>query len=184
MFLGRVFPCYNRAMMIPVKQKTSPRPSHPSRQEISAGIIVFRRTRDGLKYLILYHGHGYWNFPKGKIESEEKSFAAALRETQEETGLLRRDLHIAPNFKAYERFTFRRKGQKVFKVVIFYLAETRNPRVRISKEHQGYAWFTLREGMGMLKKYHDSQRVLEQANQFLGKSEPQEKKERSLPDNV
>ena len=165
-------------MAIPVKPKLGLHPPRPSRQEISAGIIVFRRTHDGLKYLILYHGHGYWNFPKGKIESEEKSFAAALRETQEETGLSRRDLHIAPNFKAYERFTFRHKGQKVFKVVIFYLAETRNPRVRISKEHQGYAWFTLREGTGMLKKYHDSQKVLEQANQFLTKLGQQEKKDR------
>lgn len=167
--------------MIPAKPKTDHR---PARREISAGILVFRRTSEGLKYLILYHGHGYWNFPKGKIESEEKSFETALRETQEETGLAKRDLHIANNFKTYERFTFRRKGQRVFKIVIFYLAETRNPRVRISKEHQGYAWFTFREGMEMLKKYHDSQRVLEQANQFLAKVSQRERRERQTNTNV
>lgn len=136
-------------------------------REISAGIVVLRRTQEGPKYLILYHGHGYWNFPKGKIESEERSFATALRETQEETGLSRGDLRIARNFKAYERFTFRRRGRRIFKIVIFYIAETRNPRVKISKEHQGYAWFTFKEGMGVLKKYRDSQKVLEAAHRFL-----------------
>jgi hypothetical protein len=33
---------------------------------ISAGIIVFRRTPEGIKYLVLYQGRNYWNFPKGK----------------------------------------------------------------------------------------------------------------------
>lgn len=136
-------------------------------REISAGIMVFRRTREGLKYLILYHGHEYWNFPKGKIESEERSFAAALRETYEETGLTRRDLRVVQNFRTHERFSFRRKGRRVFKIVIFYIAETRNPRIRISKEHQGYAWFTFKDGMRMLRKYSDSQKMLESANRFL-----------------
>jgi 8-oxo-dGTP pyrophosphatase MutT (NUDIX family) len=141
------------------------------KREISAGIIVYRRTKDGLKFLILYHGHNYWNFPKGKIESEEKSLGAALRETKEETGLTSRDLRLLNNFRAYERFYFRRTGQPIFKIVIFYLAETRTPRITISKEHEGYGWFRFNEAIGILSKYHDSQRVLRQANDFLhGKS--------------
>lgn len=137
------------------------------KREISAGIIVYRRTNEGLKFLILYHGHNYWNFPKGKIESEEKSLWAALRETREETGLVSRDLRLANNFKAYERFYFRRAGQPIFKIVIFYLAETKNPRIIISKEHEGYGWFKLSEAVRVLSKYHDSQKVLRQANDFL-----------------
>jgi 8-oxo-dGTP pyrophosphatase MutT (NUDIX family) len=89
-----------------------------TKKEISAGIIVYRRTQEGPKFLILYHGHNYWNFPKGKIESEEKSLAAALRETREETGLSGQDLHLVKNFKTYERFYFRRAGQAYFKIVI------------------------------------------------------------------
>ncbi len=144
-------------------------------REISAGIIVYRKTREGLKFLILYHGRNYWNFPKGKIESEiqEKSFPAALREVREETGLSRSDLRFNQYFKTYEKFTFwRRLGNeniKVFKIVIFYLAETKKSVVRVSKEHEGYGWFTYKEAMKILSKYKDTQKILTQANEFLGR---------------
>src|SRR5579872_339760 len=107
----------------------------PTAREISAGIVVFRRTPEGPKFLILYHGGTYWNFPKGHIEKEERDLAAALRETKEEAGLGSRDLRLIQNFKAYERFTFRRNGQNIFKIVIFYLAETKARDIKISDEH-------------------------------------------------
>lgn len=142
-------------------------------REISAGIIIYRKTEDGPKFLILYHRGSYWNFPKGKIDKEEKSFQAAVREVKEETGLSRSDLKFNQYFKVYERFTFwRRLGKqnvKVFKIVIFYLAETKNSIVKISKEHSGYGWFTYREAMKILGKHKDSQRVLTQAYDFLRK---------------
>lgn len=144
-------------------------------REISAGIIIYRKTKEGIKFLLLYHGGGYWNFPKGKIEAEEKSFQAALRETKEETGLSNSELKIDQNFKAYEKFVFWRghgiKKEKVFKVVIFYLAETRQPRIKISYEHNGYGWFTHKEAVKILLKYKDSQRVLAQAKDLLMKPE-------------
>lgn len=146
----------------------------PAAREISAGIVVFRRTQEGPKFLILYHGGNYWNFPKGHIEKEENDLAAALRETKEEAGLSARDLRIVQNFKAYERFTFRRGGQSIFKIVIFYLAETRTREVKISYEHQGYGWFTYREANKILGRYRDSQKVLRQAFDFLrAKQRPQ-----------
>jgi 8-oxo-dGTP pyrophosphatase MutT (NUDIX family) len=160
-------------------------------KEISAGIIIYRKTRTNadpeaeqarygagltrtnaeIKFLILYHGHNYWNFPKGKIESEEKSFQTALREVKEETGLSRNDLKFNEYFKTYEKFVFWRrlgnKNVKVFKIVIFYLAETKKSQIKVSKEHEGYGWFTYREAMKILNKYKDSQRVLAQAYRFL-----------------
>ncbi len=136
-------------------------------REISAGFIIYRRTNEGPKFLLLYHGGGYWNFPKGKIESEEKSFAAALRETREETGLGERDLRVAKNFKTHERFYFRRAGQPTFKMVIFYLAESGTSEVRISKEHNGYGWFLHRDAKKIVSKYKDTVKVLEQAYGFL-----------------
>ncbi|PIV31874.1 hypothetical protein COS33_00915 [Candidatus Wolfebacteria bacterium CG02_land_8_20_14_3_00_37_12] len=154
-------------------------------KEISAGIIIYRKTKEGVKFLLLYHGGGYWNFPKGKIEAEprtetdslvrgkEKSFDAALRETREETGLSKIDLKLNKNFKTYEKFVFwRGRGAlkvKVFKIVIFYLAETKKSWIKISYEHDGYAWFTYKEAINILK-HKDSQRVLMQANEFLNKT--------------
>ena len=154
------------------------------KKEISAGFIVFRRTEEGPKFLLLYHGHNYWNFPKGKIESEEKSLEAAFRETREESGLAKQELRMAQNFKVYQKFSFRRRfdrpgsprltkeqmkeePQNIFKIVIFYLAEARNPRIRISSEHQGYAWFLYPEAIKIMSRYRASQKMLKQAYDYI-----------------
>jgi len=138
-----------------------------TKREISAGFIIYRRTTVGTKFLLLYHGHNYWNFPKGHIESEEGSLEAAFRETQEETGLGKNDLRLMTNFKAQERFFFRKQNQPIFKIVIFYLAETKNRNVKVSEEHQGYAWFLPGEAKKILGKYRDSQKVFKQAYDFI-----------------
>src|SRR3989344_4705919 len=91
---------------------TEKAPVKKFKKEISAGFIVFRRTPEGVKFLLLYHGHNYWNFPKGKIESEERSLEAAFRETKEESGLGRHDLRLMNNFKVYQKFSFRRRSDK------------------------------------------------------------------------
>ncbi len=140
-------------------------------REISAGIVIFRRSGQGPKFLILYHGRGYWNFAKGKIESEEKSWEAAVREIREETGLRLNDLKFKKKFKAYEKFVFNRGKERIFKIVIFYLAEAKRPEVKISHEHEGFGWFTYREALKILGKYRDSQRVLTQANDSIRRGE-------------
>ncbi len=164
------------------------------KREISAGFIVYRRTIEGPKFLILYHGHNYWNFPKGKIESSpakilvhppkfsgtenlggqgktsaggETSLRAAFRETKEETGLGEGDLRMLQNFKAYQKYFFRHAGQPIFKIVIYYLAETRNPLIKISRDHQGYAWFSYPEAMRILQRYRANQKILKQAYDFI-----------------
>jgi bis(5'-nucleosidyl)-tetraphosphatase len=136
-------------------------------REISAGFVVYRRTKEGPKFLLLYHGGQYWNFPKGKIEAEEKSMAAAIRETREETGLREGDLRIRHRFKAYEKYFFFKDKQRIFKIVIFYLAETRVRDVKISEEHGGFAWFLYRDAKRLLKNYKDSESVLKKAHDFI-----------------
>lgn len=140
-------------------------------REISAGVIIYRKTPRGIKFLILYHGNNYWSFPKGKIESEEKSWQAAVREVREETGLKLSELKFKKHFKAHETFSFWRGRERVFKIVIFYLAETKQPRVILSPEHEGYGWFTYREALQIASKYKDTQRLLMQAHQFILRGE-------------
>lgn len=137
---------------------------------ISAGIIIFRRTREGIKFLLLYHGRNYWNFPKGKIETGERSWQSAVREVKEETGLKPSELHFIENFKAYERFSFGRGKERIFKIVILYLAETKQPRITVSWEHEGYGWFTFSEAKKVLSRYHENIRILTTAYDFLKKS--------------
>lgn len=161
------------------RTKTSTGEHRNPQREISSGIIIFRRGAEGVRFLLLYHGGEYWNFPKGKIEVEERSREAALRETEEETGLSSRDLQLVRSFKAYERFTFYRNRKKIFKLVILYLAETKKHRIRISKEHAGYGWFSYTEAKKLLARYKENLVIIRDAHSFLSKQDrPQGKRSR------
>lgn len=118
--------------------------------QVAAGIIVWRRTHDGPRFLLLYHGGRYWNFPKGKIEPKESLYEGALRELFEETGLTRVNLKLDPDFRTQDRYTFRENKKRIFKMAFYFLAESSEPHIKISKEHQGYAWFLYRDCVRML----------------------------------
>jgi bis(5'-nucleosidyl)-tetraphosphatase len=137
-------------------------------KQVSAGFVIFRWTREGPKFLLLYDRGHDWNFPRGKLGTEEKSFHGALRETQEETGLKRADLRIKRGFKAYERFTFlNRDRNKVFKTIIFYLAETSKKQIELSHEHEGFGWFSYQDAKELLTQYKERGAVLKKANSFI-----------------
>ena len=162
------------------------------RQVISAGAVVFRREpratppgsvrgeHDGaIKFLLLYYGRNYWNFPKGKIEQGERATQAFFREVEEETGLKQADLRLISGFRTTERFTFVdryaqrpvRRGERplVFKIVIYYLVEARKREVMISDEHEGFGWFTYAEAL-RIAKYKNTQGILKQAHEFIEKN--------------
>lgn len=143
------------------------------KKQVVAGFVVFRRTEDGIKFLLLYRRGNYWNFPKGHFEEGEKSMDVAFRETQEETGLGKNELHIIPGFKAYEKFYFVKGDERIYDTVILYLAETKEAKVVISpREHSGFAWFLYGDAVRILGgKYVGTKRVLKLANDFIrGKS--------------
>jgi len=159
------------------------------KKEFSAGLIVYRNTPQGPKFLLLYHGGRYWNFPKGHIENlknvvtslggdaeevnvRETSKEAAIRETVEETGIDPSKLSIKRNFRAVEKFRFRRNREQIFKVVIFYLAETDEVEVKISSEHEGFGWFQYKDARHILAPYKDSQRLLRNAYEYVRPKPP------------
>ncbi len=138
------------------------------KKQVVAGFVIFRKTEEGVKYLFLYKRGEYWNFPKGHFEEGEESLDTALRETEEETGLKKGELHILPTFRAYEKFHFYSETEKIYDTVILYLAETKQARVTISlEEHSGYAWFLYPDAMKILRRYAETRRVLKQAHDFI-----------------
>lgn len=142
-------------------------------REISAGLIIYKKEkdRDGktqVKYLLLYHGRGYWNFPKGKLEKEERGYQAALREVEEETGIAPRFLRVEKNFRVTDKYIYQREGQKIFKIVIFFLAQAFRPQIKLSYEHEGYGWFLHKDAQNLLK-YRNLKIILKRANDFLQK---------------
>ncbi len=159
------------------------------KKEFSAGLIVYRNTERGPRFLLLYHGGRYWNFPKGHIEDKpgavsvagkgfeatnvkETSKEAAIRETQEETGIDPDKLLIKRNFKMVEQFNFKRNKEPISKIVIFYLAETTEINIKISPEHEGFGWFQYRDARHILSLYKDSQRLLRKAYEYIRSNSP------------
>jgi len=69
-----------------------PRPSRPN---VSAGLLLFRRSGSGLELFIAHPGGpfwrdrdaGAWTIPKGIVEAGEDFLDAARREFEEETGI-------------------------------------------------------------------------------------------------
>lgn len=63
--------------------------------KISAGLLMYKRTAEGLRLLLVHPGgpfwcnkdEGAWTVPKGLIEEGEPMLQAARREFEEETGM-------------------------------------------------------------------------------------------------
>jgi len=160
----------------------SPKQEQRKEVSVSAGIIIFRRTPEGPKFLLLYHGGPYWNFPKGKLTEGERSFRAALREVKEETGISPRDLRFNSWFKVSDRFVFFTKERKrVSRLVIYYLAETSKQSVTIvPREHQGYGWFLYKDAVRMLKA-PNLKRNLKKAYEIVLRQGMQKQQENTAP---
>ncbi len=149
-------------------------------KEKSAGAIIFRRQDDKIYYLLLHYFSGHWEFPKGHIEAGESEEETVKREIFEETGI--NDLRIIPGFKKYIKYFFRqykknvseedRKRGKtpwVFKLVAFFIAETKTEEINISPEHTGFLWLSIDEA---IKKttFKNSKKLLKEADGFILKS--------------
>jgi 8-oxo-dGTP pyrophosphatase MutT (NUDIX family) len=90
------------------------------RREISAGGVVVRRMR-GRDYVAAVRPQGKpqgtWALPKGLVDAGERPEETALRETAEETGLQARLVGKLGDV----RYVYTWEGERVFKVVSFYL---------------------------------------------------------------
>lgn len=143
-------------------------------KEVSAGAVVFRKEDSETYYLLLHYKPGHWDFPKGHIEEGESEEETVKREVEEETGI--KDIRIVEGFKEWIKYFFRRtygfkkeekkKAPWVFKIVNFYLAETKTKEVKISFEHVGYKWLPYNEALKQLT-FKKAKGILEKANDYL-----------------
>ena len=132
----------------------------------SAGVVLFRGKKR--EYLLLHYAGGHWDLPKGIMEKGETSVQAALRELKEETGISRGK--IVPGFKETIKFMYAWKGKKVLKFVVFYLAKTRQKKVKISWEHKGFVWLPFKEAVKKTT-FINAKNVLRKAEAWLNEQE-------------
>lgn len=152
--------------------------------EKSVGAVIFRKTKEGIKYLLLDYGkmkrrkEHYWNFVKGHVEQGETEEETMRRETLEETGIS--DLKIISGFSDKNRYMYRAYGKErekrrknkqrtlVAKQVVYFLAETKVEVVELSHEHVGFVWLSFEDAKEYLN-YKSSQKTLEKADKYLRK---------------
>jgi len=128
----------------------------------SAGVVVFRGNPR--QFLLLHYPGGHWEFVKGKIEEGESNKEAAIRETEEETGIS--DLLFVDGFDKKIEYYFTRQGVKYHKEVIFFLAETQIEHVTISHEHQGFKWASYDDAFKQLT-FENARVVLQAAESYI-----------------
>jgi 8-oxo-dGTP pyrophosphatase MutT (NUDIX family) len=99
-----------------------------ARREFSAGVVLVRRMK-GRPWLAAVQPRGKpegtWALPKGLVGPEESPDEAALREGFEETGLDARLLSKLGDV----RYVYTWQGERIFKIVSFYLALARGGRI-------------------------------------------------------
>lgn len=134
-------------------------------KEHSAGIIVYHVDQFNQRaYLLLHYISGHWDFPKGKLETQETEEEAALRELYEETGLI---ATIMPNFKQSLSYIFKnRDGKIISKDVSFFVGPTNTQNITLSAEHVGYRWLPFKEALAQLT-FKNAQHILKLADQFV-----------------
>ncbi len=158
--------------------------------ERSVGAVVFRREKGKIFYLLLKRKPvvktqkgvpkipDYWDLPKGHPEKGETKIEAALREIREETGILK--AKRIPVFSAWTNFFYRAKGEErknrqkkkiglnIFKVVDYYIFETKAKKVALSREHIGYTWLEYNNALSRIT-YRKTKNILKKADKFLRK---------------
>lgn len=148
--------------------------------EKSAGAVIFHKTHDSaIEYLLLHYPKllsekektrigkrlpGHWDFPKGHVEQGETEIETASREVAEETGITQ--LRLVPSFREVIRYFFVKEEKKVFKEVVFYLAQSQTTHVILSEEHLGYTWLPFDEALETLT-YKNAKGILTKAHGFL-----------------
>lgn len=130
----------------------------------SAGIVPYFKNNAGIYYLLLQYAAGHWDFPKGHLEQEETNEHAAVRELQEETGLV---LVPDPDFKeSFSYFFIDHQGNNAEKTVVFFIASSHTQDIVLSPEHQSYEWLPLPQALERLT-YKNAQNLLQKINHFL-----------------
>jgi 8-oxo-dGTP pyrophosphatase MutT (NUDIX family) len=158
--------------------------------EKSIGAVVFRREGKKILYLLLKRTPvikkskeskaigDSWDLPKGKIEKEETYEETIKREIGEETGIKR--MKFIPGFSTWINFFYRAKGEEkkkrkktkkglnIFKIVTYYLIETKMNKVKLSREHTQYKWLEY-NGAYELITFNSTKKVLNKAHKYLNK---------------
>jgi 8-oxo-dGTP pyrophosphatase MutT (NUDIX family) len=141
------------------------------RREFSAGGVLVRRLDEQWLIAAIQPAgkpDGTWALPKGRIGPGESADATALREIEEETGARGRLLGRLGDV----RYWFNWEGERVFKIVVFFLVEYEDGALgelteEFRHEVADVRWLPLADATRLLT-YKGEQEMAEKAAVELG----------------
>ncbi|HEX8949825.1 MAG TPA: NUDIX hydrolase [Dissulfurispiraceae bacterium] len=133
----------------------------------SAGGVIFRKEGTAVEVaLIATKGKSVWTLPKGIIDKGEQPEVTAVREIEEETGLLGRI--VEPLGEKSYWFYLKEENTKYRKTVNYFLLEYASGSIANSCwEVDETGWFPLDEAIGKVS-YKTDREMLEKAKERLG----------------
>jgi ADP-ribose pyrophosphatase YjhB (NUDIX family) len=145
---------------------------------VSAGGLVFRKTKRGVQIAMLRDAFGHWTFPKGHVRRLETLRQAAEREIGEELGVTTLVYAGALGtidiwFK--DRFVW--KGMMIHKFIHYFLFEASKDQKLVPPAHAeegerilAVTWVPL-EKVSRWSTYRDLQPMIEKAVAILGRAQ-------------
>ena len=139
--------------------------------EKSAGFVIYKKEKGVIKFLLLKYPsenreRDYWGLPKGHIEEGESVKETAIRELLEETGIEEEEIETHPGFREVNKYHFKHEGETIFKIVIYFLAQTKKETVKVSHEHTDFKWVDFDQAMELMP-YKNTRKIVKKAKEFI-----------------
>lgn len=140
-----------------------------SRNEVSAGGVVYRLNKEDIEVLICKDaGYQRWVLPKGLVRKNESFENAALREVKEEVGV---EARIIQSLGEPEKYIYVARGIRVFKSVHYFLMEyISGNEQEHDTEMDEVRWVKLAEAIEMLA-YPQAKDLLKRCQNILTQSD-------------
>ncbi len=133
--------------------------------EESFGIIPLSKENDFWRvFLILHKGARHWGFPKGHSNPGEKGLETAQRELTEETGL--RVTAVLRENPFVEHYTFRRRGEVIYKKVNYFPALVVGEPILQPEEIAEGKWCPLHEAEKTLT-FHEARQICREVTNYV-----------------
>lgn len=98
------------------------------KQDFAYGVVLISYKDSIPFFLVVKHAEGHWGFPKGHKNTGESDSETALRELQEETGLVDVELLNIPPI--VDEYSFEKDGETITKQVSFFVGVTDSPDLK------------------------------------------------------
>jgi len=149
--------------------KKSPTIKVPTREQVSAGGVVFRGEKGSVEVVIVsVGGQNRWQLPKGLVEAGENPEIAAVREAREEGGVSSEVVQLIETIEYWYAGLDNGIRVRFHKRVHFYLLRYISGD---TKEHDWEVnearWVPIDDATGQLA-FDNERRVMQQARDLIG----------------